>query len=374
MKILNINSYYYSSSVHRHLQNAIQGQGIDSISYVPLAKGYIPRDECKYEYNEHVVISECYNAIDRYIFHVKHTKILREINKQINLLDFDCLHAHSLFSYGYISMKINEKLGIPYMVAVRDTDVNTFFKYMVHLRSMGIKILERSSSIIFLSPSYRNFLIQKYVPKRIRETVFAKSMIIPNGIDGFWLRNKNYSKKMPNNKTLKLLYVGTISKRKNLITTVKTAQLLREIGYDAILTVVGEIIDRAIFNQIKDLPYVNYINPMPKENLIKIYRENDIFIMPSITETFGLVYAEAMSQGLPIIYTKGQGFDGQFEDGVVGYSVNCYDAQDIANKVISILDKYEECSRNCIELCNKFDWDKIATTYTKVYKDILNKN
>jgi len=252
--------------------------------------------------------------------------------------------------------------------------VNTFFKYMVHLRSMGIKILERSSSIIFLSPSYRNFLIQKYVPKRIRETVFAKSMIIPNGIDGFWLRNKNYSKKMPNNKTLKLLYVGTISKRKNLITTVKTAQLLREIGYDAILTVVGEIIDRAIFNQIKDLPYVNYINPMPKENLIKIYRENDIFIMPSITETFGLVYAEAMSQGLPIIYTKGQGFDGQFEDGVVGYSVNCYDAQDIANKVISILDKYEECSRNCIELCNKFDWDKIATTYTKVYKDILNKN
>lgn len=40
--------------------------------------------------------------------------------------------------------------------------------------------------------------------------------------------------------------------------------------------------------------------------------------MPSHKETFGLVYAEAMSQGLPIIYTKNQGFDGQFPDGYVG--------------------------------------------------------
>ena len=38
-----------------------------------------------------------------------------------------------------------------------------------------------------------------------------------------------------------------------------------------------------------------------------IYRENDIYVMPSIIETFGLVYAEAMSQGLPVIYTRGQG-------------------------------------------------------------------
>jgi len=360
--------------VHRQLQNAIRAQGIDSISYVPLAKGYIPRDECKYATEEHILVSKCYYALDRYIFQIKHTKIQKDIEKQINLLDFDCLHAHSLFSNGYISMKINEELGIPYMVAVRDTDINTFFKYMVHLRSMGIKILERSSCIIFLSPSYRNFLIQTYIPKKIRESIFAKSMIIPNGIDDFWLRNKNSLKKLSNNKTLKLLYVGTISKRKNLTTTVKTVQLLREIGYDTVLTVVGKIIDRKIFNQIKNLPYVNYIKPLPKEKLIKVYRENDIFIMPSITETFGLVYAEAMSQGLPVIYTKGQGFDGQFEDGVVGYSVNCFDAKDIANKVIKILDKYKEHSINCVKLCDKFDWNKIAAKYTKVYEAILNNN
>lgn len=157
MKILNLNSYYYGSSVHRQLQNAIRAQGIDSISYVPLAKGYIPRDECKYENEDHVLVSECYNALDRYVFHIKHTKILRDVKKQINLLDFDCLHAHSLFSNGYIAMKVNAKLGLPYMVAVRDTDVNTFFKYTIHLRAKGLKILQQSSIIVFLITTIQRF-------------------------------------------------------------------------------------------------------------------------------------------------------------------------------------------------------------------------
>ena len=43
--------------------------------------------------------------------------------------------------------------------------------------------------------------------------------------------------------------------------------------------------------------------------------------MPSRYETFGLVYGEAMSQGLPIIYSKGQGVDGYFKEGTVGYGV-----------------------------------------------------
>ncbi|HGK7332802.1 TPA: glycosyltransferase [Streptococcus suis] len=59
--------------------------------------------------------------------------------------------------------------------------------------------------------------------------------------------------------------------------------------------------------------------------------------MPSFHESFGLVYAEAMSQGMPVIYTRGQGFDGQFEEGVVGFSVDCIDEVEISNKIISIV-------------------------------------
>ena len=77
--------------------------------------------------------------------------------------------------------------------------------------------------------------------------------------------------------------------------------------------------------------------------------------MPSKTETFGLVYAEAMSQGLPVIYTRGQGFDGQFEEGEVGYSVDCKDKKEISMKIIDIINNYDVISRNAINLVDRYN-------------------
>lgn len=90
--------------------------------------------------------------------------------------------------------------------------------------------------------------------------------------------------------------------------------------------------------------------------------------MPSHHETFSLVHAEAMSQGLPVIYSRGQGFDGQFEDGVVGFSVQYDSPEEIAEKVIDIINNYEAISQNCVEKADKFDWDKIAGKYIEIYK------
>ena len=84
------------------------------------------------------------------------------------------------------------------------------------------------------------------------------------------------------------------------------------------ITVIGDIKIR-----------INELN----ENFIKYFIESDIFVMPSRYETFGLVYVEALSQGLPVIYTRGQGFDGQIPDGEVGYSVKCNDVNEIAEKL-----------------------------------------
>lgn len=371
MKILNINSYYYSSSVHKQLQNALHRQGLDSLTYVPLARGYIPRDECHYGNEDHVEISKCYNELDRYIFHVKHNKILVDIKRRINLEKFDCLHAHSLFSNGYIALKIKEKLGTPYVVAVRDTDLNTFFKYMVHLRRLGQRILRNADKIVFLSEPYRDYLIQNYIPKKMKKDILSKSEIIPNGIDAFWLKNRGAVKKIKDKKMLKLIHVGVISKRKNLNTTVRAVEILKNKGYNVIFTVVGKIVDKSIFEQIRDLPYINYASPMPKEQLIEVYRSNDVLVMPSITETFGLVYAEAMSQGLPVIYTRGQGFDGHFNEGEVGYSVQYNSAEEIVERIKDILDNYEAISNSCITKVDRFDWSKIAKSYHSIYEDVL---
>jgi len=89
--------------------------------------------------------------------------------------------------------------------------------------------------------------------------------------------------------------------------------------------------------------------------------------MPSLHETFGLVYIEAMSQGLPLIYSKGEGIDGYFKEGKVGYSVNFKDINDIIEKIELILDNYNNISKNCNDLVEKFSWERVAQTYNHVY-------
>jgi glycosyltransferase involved in cell wall biosynthesis len=367
MKILNINSYYYSSSVHRQLQKSLEKLQLDLLTYVPVARGYLPREECQYGLEEHVKRVECYNKNDRYIFHLKHFKILNNLEQNFDLNSYDILHAHSLFSNGYIAMKIKEKFGIPYIVAVRDTDVNTFFKKLIYLRSLGNKILSEAESIVFLSKTYRDHLIKKYVKVKNQDIILKKSYVIPNGIDKFWLENKGYPKTLNNKNDIKLLYVGAISKRKNILTTIKAINILKQKGYNIRFTLVGKVVNEVVYNEIQKLDFVKYIPPKQKDELLTIYQENDIYVMPSITETFGLVYPEAMSQGLPVIYSKGQGFDGQFEDGEVGFAVDCFDSYEMADRIINIVNNYSDISKRCIIYSDKFDWNKISKTYEKSY-------
>ncbi|MEC5271997.1 glycosyltransferase family 4 protein [Caldifermentibacillus hisashii] len=374
MKILNINSYYYSSSVHRQLQIALQKQGIDTSNYVPLSKEYTLRyifNDSKSDFNENIDVIRCYSSIQRFFYHLKQRKILNDIVNRYDFNDYKYLHAHSLFSNGYIAMRIKQIYGVPYIVAVRDTDINTFFKYMYHLRKVGIDILKNADHIVFLSKPYRSFLINKYIPRKYRDEILDKSIIIPNGIDEFWFINQGNPKSLSKQNYMKLLYVGAINKRKNITSTLGAIRILQNKGFTVQLTVVGKIEDNLIYNQFKDLPYVKYISPVENEKLLSIYRENDVFIMPSITETFGLVYAEAMSQGLPVIYTKGQGFDGHFEEGEVGYSVDCFDVEDIANSIIKIKNNYEVLSKNSICFFKRFNWDRISNDYLKLYTSIV---
>ena len=113
---------------------------------------------------------------------------------------------------------------------------------------------------------------------------------------------------------------------------------------------------------------------MKKEELINYYRQSDIFVMPSITETFGLTYAEALSQSTPIIYSKNQGFDGYYEDGIIGYSVNSKNVKEIAEAIIKIVNNYDFISSNCTINIDVFNWETIVKIYLKIYTQIMNKN
>src|SRR5699024_9957633 len=104
-----------------------------------------------------------------------------------------------------------------------------------------------------------------------------------------------------------------------------------------------------------------------KNELLKIMRSCSVFAMPSRNETFGLVYVEAMLQGLPILYTEGEGIDGYYKENIGERVSKDADEKEIAlalKKLIKNFDTY------CIpknKLCNNHDWSKIVNKYLKFY-------
>lgn len=366
MKILHINSYYAEGKFYKNLYEEQVKNGASIDVFVPT------HSAATWDLGPYTKVSINHGKYDKYIFHLKHHKIYKDVIKQYAIDHFSLIHAHSLFSNGYIAMKLKREFGIPYITAVRNADVNAFFKYMVHLRSLGVKILEEADGVVFLSEAYKDDVIKRYIPQTLQASIAQKSYVIPNGIDAYWFENRTIEKALPNSDALKLLYVGAINKNKNITTVLKAIHILQEKGFKIQFTIVGKVLDKGIYNVVVANHCVTYCSEKTREELLTSYRMHDLFIMPSIYETFGLVYAEAMSQALPVIYSRGQGFDRQFEEGEVGYSVNCYSAQEIADKIEAIIEQYSVISSNASQNSQKFSWPGIADLYTALYEGVAN--
>ncbi|WP_077369207.1 glycosyltransferase family 4 protein [Anaerosalibacter sp. Marseille-P3206] len=356
--------------MYQRLFDSLEKLNIDEDAYVFIDKSY----KTKEEYPSNIYISKCYNKFDRLFFHVKHTKVLNDIKSKMEFKKYDIMHAHSLFSNGYIAYKLNQEYNIPYIVAVRNTDLNVFFDKMIHLRVMGVNILKNAQKVIFISEPYKKYTINKFIPDKYKKEIEKKSVVIPNGIDEFWLKNKFKDRNTHKDNKIKLIYAGNVDTNKNIETTIMVCERLIEQGCEISYKIIGKITDKKYNDFIKKYLFIEYIPYCQKEDLINYYKDSDIFVMPSKHETFGLVYAEAMSQGLPIIYTREQGFDGQFDEGEVGYSVQYDSSEEIVEKIKDILNDYEVISNNCIEKVDRFDWDKIAKEYLNIYLECSKTN
>lgn len=70
-------------------------------------------------------------------------------------------------------------------MAVRNTDVSVYFKYVFHLRGLGRKILYAAQKVIFATPAYCNFLAHKYLPSVMKSGILS-AQVIPNGLKPEW--------------------------------------------------------------------------------------------------------------------------------------------------------------------------------------------
>jgi glycosyltransferase involved in cell wall biosynthesis len=95
---------------------------------------------------------------------------------------------------------------------------------------------------------------------------------------------------------------------------------------------------------------------------------HDVFVMPSFKETFGVVYLEALSQGLPILHSIGQGVDGFFDDSRVSEAVDPGSIADIARGIRELAQRRDDVRNSCIDQVRPFSWDRIASRYDQLYR------
>lgn len=369
MRVLHVNSYYSVGPFYRGLFEAQRQMGEQLSVFVPVAQGF----QSPFDFGDYTTVSPDHGRFDRLWFPLKHGKILKDAENRFGGQRFDVAHAHSLFSNGYIAWQLHQRHGWPYAVAVRDSDVNAFFRRMPHLRGMGRAILRDAARVIFLSAPYRDSALAPYLSQDALDAVKAKSEVIPNGIDAFWHAHRADAPHRPDPGVIRLLLVGRASKRKNALAALAAADALaaqgKKVRFDV---VIGLVEDPGILDRIRAHPLVTLHQNLSREQLLPLYRAADVFVLPSLQETFGLAYAEAMSQGLPVIYTAGQGFDGQFPDGHVGYAVNPRDPQEIAARILDILSRHESVARAALLESARYDWTAFAARYAEIYREVAH--
>jgi glycosyltransferase involved in cell wall biosynthesis len=370
MLITHLNSYFIASRLHAELVSALDKAGIAQKVFVPVQKaGLVGKNKPEGLLNSEVVYDHCFNTLDRYLWPLKMQKIWLAFKKFYQKHPASLNHAHTLIVNGLIAYWAKQKWDIPYVVTIRNTDLNFFFRYLPFFRGIGLKVLQEAAHIVAVSPAYRNKQLAKHFSGEVHQAILDKSTVIPNGINDFWIQHRQ--QKTAQSKTPTIIFVGRLDKNKNLPTLIKSCKILSGNGFQVKLMVVG---DGPLLPTLRakqyDFPVEFYGKITQREKILALYRQSDLLVVPSHAETFGLVYPEAMSQGLPVIYTRDQGFDGFFPDGQVGFAVNPNSPQDIAGKIKLIFADYEQMSANALDASKEFSWNIVTEKLIQLYQSI----
>ncbi len=372
MRVLQISCGYVFSKVYYNLFQAIDLAGAEQIVYGPIRKDEETEfgDRFKSEKYETVcpsILRKWY----RIAYHYKQRVMFHDMLNRIDITQCDIVHAHTLLTDGGLAYKLKKKYNIPYVVAVRNTDVNGFLEKMPHTWTDARKILTNAERVFFISQALRNKFEQNRAVKPIIPYIKDKIEVVPNGIDDIFLDNINIER--PDNHNI--IYVGQFTHNKNvvrLIEAIKGAREEKDLA-DVTLTIIGgggEDFDDRVEGLIEsNKDFITYLGKIyDTQLLLQHYREHSMFAMPSIHETFGLVYIEALSQGLPVLYTKGQGVDGTLEKSA-GIGVNPISVEEIKNAIITIM-RSQNFSNKTVPF-ESYRWNNIGRNYVNEYSSLV---
>ena len=305
----------------------------------------------------------------------------------INYKEHDVIHllafGHLLIDYINLVSRSKRKIltvhGFPkYVESEGKATYITKLLYKLYLKTLGKYTL--NSAKIITAPT--NFVAQDCIKKGDIDS--SKIRLIPNGIDLKSYNPVQYDELEEKYK---------ITKDDVLIVSIARIVWLKGLEYaiEAILQVskiINKSIKYMIIGPIQDYNYYSTLNKQIQrlglqDNVIftghyadlslklPALTRSDIFLVPSLHESFGMVVLEAMAMGKPIVASNIEGIACILEHMNTGILVNPTQPNEIANAITTLLFNPELCkklSENASCTVNKYDWNIIIDSYEKVYQ------
>ncbi len=215
------------------------------------------------------------------------------------------------------------------------------------LESLGWRYMRwlygQQDTVFVNSEQYRQSWIDRGIePDKIK--------LLPRGLDTelfeperrdpkFWQRFEKRRKQSADQRLVRLLYVGRVSKEKDLDVLAAAYTKLREENAPMKLYIVGHgPYQKTLAENLPEAVFTGYL---AGEDLATAYASADIFVFPSTTDTFGNVIIEAQASGLPAVVSNLGGPSELIEDGVDGIVTKALDAEDFARGIRTLIENAE---------------------------------
>jgi glycosyltransferase involved in cell wall biosynthesis len=292
---------------------------------------------------------------------------------------FDIVHTHTPFTVGCIGLAWAKLQEIP-IVSTYHTQYDKYTHYVPIIpKKIVRRIIARHTTRYYnsvdhvLTPSHSSL---RWLEKH---KVVTPLTIVPTGVPPARQLNRSECRARlkidPNDSVL--LYAGRIATEKNLELIFQAFKIVIEKEKHAQLLIVGDgpankkYLELARSLGVGDC--VKFVGFVPRENLDPFYAAADVFVFPSMTETQGLVVAEAMSYGLPPVVVRYGGAGEQVEDNVNGF-LCANDPAEMASDILNLLSDnrtYKRLASEAIQTAERLSIPDMAANILTVYREVI---
>ena len=289
-------------------------------------------------------------------------------------IKFDLIHAHFTWPSGYAGVLLKKKYNVPLVVTGHGFDVYDLpfrGKFWFEKVKWALKSTDR---IITVSKSNFDIIVKKI---KISDNMLS---IIPNGFNSHLFRPMDGTLTrerldLPQDKRI-ILNVANLVPVKGHKYLINAVSEVVENRQDIMLVIVGDgILRKDLEKQIENLnlrDYVTFVGAKPHQEIPLWMNAADLFVLSSLSESFGVVQIEAMACGKPVVATKNGGSEEIIISEDYGLLCEPADPEDLAEKILMALKKNWN-KEKIRQYAEQFAWDNIIKEILKIYNSLWAK-